>query len=85
MSRHIFKGASHTLVLGLDAPLRCLFGQVHSAHGPILLGDGDGYEATPAGLASLLEQAGTFEPVPPTVVDALERDLADLANGSDLS
>lgn len=84
MSRHIYPANGHTHVLGLDAPLRRFFGQVHSANGPVLLGDGEGYEATSAGLASLLHDASSYEALLPTVVDGLERDLSDLESG-DLS
>ncbi len=85
MSRHVFQGERYTLVLGLDAPLMSLFGQIHGAGSPKMLGAGEGFEASPSGLTALLGEASKYEAVPPTVVDALEQDLRSMETGADLS
>lgn len=91
MSRHSFENDKHKVIVGVDRPLRYIFGQVwkRGSQDPrdmLVLGDPiEGYPPTEEGIDLILQDAAQYVKAPATVRDSLTHELELLATGGDLN
>lgn len=80
MSRHIYRNGRTEVTLGVDRPLRQLFGFVRKTRSPKLLTT-DSIPVTGDGLARLFQLAGKHGSIPGSCREALETEVGQFLGG----